>query len=107
MRRLSQIQERIERPTCVKLDMLQVIEMTQDQPAALPDGEGAATDEELHQAYINALSDRDHVVAVLAAWIDAKEKQAQKQIYDAVEKHLQANKPNHPPGRADTNMGSS
>ena len=41
---------------------------------------------------------------VRAAWIAAKEKQSQKQVDDAVEKHLQANKPNHSTSRADTNM---
>ncbi|DBB07229.1 TPA: hypothetical protein ACH3X1_011793 [Trebouxia sp. C0004] len=83
----------------MKLDVL-VFEMAKDQPAALPDGEGVATDEELHQAYINAVSDRYHVVAVLAAWIDAVEKKAQQQIDDAVERHLLANKPNNSTGRA-------
>jgi len=54
--------------------------MEKDQPAALPDGEGVGTDEELHQAYISALSDRDHVVAVLAAWIDAQEKRLRSRL---------------------------
>jgi len=83
MRRLAMIQQRVDRPTletCMKVDMLKVFEMEKDQPAALPDGEGVGTDEELHQAYISALSDRDHVVAVLAAWIDAQEKRLRSRL---------------------------
>lgn len=52
-----------------------------DQPAALPGAEGVSTDE---AAYTTAFSDRDHVVDVPAAWIDAQEKQDQEQIDDAV-----------------------
>ncbi|DBA66551.1 TPA: hypothetical protein ACH3X2_002287 [Trebouxia sp. C0005] len=75
--------------------------VTKNQPAALPGAEGVGKNE---AACITAPSDPDHVVDVLAAWLDAKEKQHQKQIDYAVEKHIPANKPNPAAGRADAEM---
>ncbi|DBA66136.1 TPA: hypothetical protein ACH3X2_002612 [Trebouxia sp. C0005] len=103
---LARLNQPIERATlivCMDMAVLKVLEHTKDQPAALPGAEGVGKDE---AAYITALSDRDHVVDVLAAWLDAKEKQYQKQIDDAVEKRIQANKPNPSTGRADTEMNA-
>ena len=106
LRRMALIQQEVDKRTlvaCMNLEMTASIEKKEkDQPAALSGGEGVGTYDE--PAYITAFSDCDHVVTVLAAWIDAKEKQAQKQIDDAVEKHLQANKPNQSTGHADTSM---
>ncbi|DBA81923.1 TPA: hypothetical protein ACH3X1_007636 [Trebouxia sp. C0004] len=106
LRCMALIQQEVDKRTlvaCMNMEMTTSIEQIEkDQPAALSGGEGVGTYDE--PAYTTAFSDRDHVVTVLAAWTDAKEKQAQKQIDDAVEKHLQANKPNQSTGRADTSM---
>ncbi|DBA69436.1 TPA: hypothetical protein ACH3X2_012846 [Trebouxia sp. C0005] len=88
---LAQLNQ-IERPTlivCINVGVMKILNDTKDQPAALPGAEGVGKDK---AAYNAALSDRDHVVDVLTAWLAAKEK------------HMQANKPNPSAGRADTEM---
>ncbi|KAA6418865.1 MAG: hypothetical protein FRX49_11221 [Trebouxia sp. A1-2] len=89
---LAQLNQQIERPTlivCINVGVMKILNDTKDQPAALPGAEGVGKDK---AAYNAALSDRDHVVDVLTAWLAAEEE------------HMQANKPNPSAGRADTEM---
>ena len=55
------------------------------KPAALPDGKGVASDEELQCAYAVVPND---IVAVLAAWVHAQDQIAQQQIDQAIWKNL-------------------